>query len=128
MLRPLLPGLLALALPAAGRCESIHVATQAAERVPVVRGPFPAAGVPELEAARFGVRARFDAGGESAETLARAAVVVVRGTAGPPPAPSDPDLELQLALVRMLTGPCRLDSRIRDAAAEDLLAPLLTSF
>jgi hypothetical protein len=135
MLRPfLLPVLLALALPATGRCESIDLATHAAaEQVPVVRGPAAGtgAGFPQptwSEPARFGMRARFDAAGESAETLARAAVVVVRGSAGAPPEPpGDPDLELQLALVRMLTGLCRLDPRIRDAAAEDLLSPLPAS-
>src|SRR5262245_57612874 len=99
---PLLLALVALAMPAAGRCESIDVASRLARRALV---------------------------SDSAETFARAAVVVVRGTVGATaPESGDPDLEFRLALARLLTGLCQLDPRIRDAAAEDLLAPPPASF
>jgi hypothetical protein len=133
----ILPVLVALAVPVAGRGESIDVAPRPAEAapadgwVPVVRGPAPVARQPAwTEPGRAGNRAVFDAAGESPETSARAAVVVVRGATGAAvqEVAGDADLAFQLALVRMLTGLCRLDPRIRDAAAEELLAPLPASF
>jgi hypothetical protein len=131
-----LPIVILLALPVAGQGESIDVAARFGEparevgREPVVRGPSPASRQPDwTEPARFGTRARFDATGESAETSARAAVVVVRGTgAAADDVAGEPDLAFQVALVQLLTGLCRLDPRIRDAAAEDLMAPAPASF
>jgi hypothetical protein len=141
---PLLPTLVLLALPAAGSCESIDLASgHPAQRVtearwdPVVRGPAPWAatdlrGAPPGfdEPGPIGARVRFDATGESAETAARAAVMVVRGTAGgEPDAAADEGFDFDLALARMLAGICRLDPRYRDAAATDsLAAPLPARF